>query len=157
MTATAAGTAETRVHRYSESLPCEPESAARARLLVSAALNTWSMEELAEPGALIVSEFVNNTIVHTRCRLMRVAVERRPRAQVIRIGVADRGGRLPEPRRPGDREGSGRGLLLVDALSRRWGCDRYAWGKVVWAELTMPDPHRPFPSVPLPSPQESTL
>ncbi|MFJ7949053.1 hypothetical protein ACIQ6K_36365 [Streptomyces sp. NPDC096354] len=29
----------------------------------------------------------------------------------------------------------GRGLLLVDALSDRWGTDLYHWGKQVWGEL----------------------
>ena len=26
-------------------------------------------------------------------------------------------------------------MMIVDALSRRWGCDALPTGKVVWAEL----------------------
>jgi hypothetical protein len=39
------------------------------------------------------------------------------------------------PRRPGPDTVTGRGLLLVDALTDRWGAERTGDGKVVWFEL----------------------
>mgnify|MGYP001953270455 CR=1 FL=1 len=122
---------------YSETMPCEPESARRARLLVSAALNAWGVGELDEAGRLIVSELIANSIAHTRSRAVRVVV-RRPRDSVVWIGVADRSREVPERRRASrDCEG-GRGLVVVGNLSRRWGYDLRNWGKIVWAEIMVP-------------------
>jgi anti-sigma regulatory factor (Ser/Thr protein kinase) len=120
-------------------MPCEPESARRARLLVSAALSTWGIGELIEAGVQIVAELVNNAIDHTRCRVVRVQVMR-PAEGVVRIGVADGCTDTPEMGRPDDDSEGGRGLFLVDALSWRWGYDRKCWGKIVWAELEVPAP-----------------
>jgi len=48
----------------------------------------------------------------------------------------DDGAGVPKQVTPGDDDVSGRGLLLVEALSRRWGYTRSALGgKVVWVEL----------------------
>ncbi|MFF7968304.1 ATP-binding protein [Streptomyces sp. NPDC007903] len=134
---TAAKPTATGVPGYTETVPCEPESARRARLLVSAALDTWGIGELAEVGTLIVSELISNAVSHTPCRVVRVVI-RRKTAEVIRIGVADNCRDAPEPGCPeGDSEG-GRGLLLVESLSWRWGYDLHRWGKLVWAELRVP-------------------
>ncbi|MBV9025976.1 MAG: ATP-binding protein [Streptomycetaceae bacterium] len=131
---TAARPAATGAPGYCETLPCEPESAHRARLLVSAALRAWSMGELTDMGELIVSELINNAVQHTLCRMVRILVTR-PGDGVVRIGVADRSRATPELGSPGRDSEDGRGLFLVDALSWRWGCDLKRWGKVVWAEL----------------------
>lgn len=137
MTMTAAKPTATGVPGYTETVPCEPESARRARLLVSAALDTWGIGELAEAGTLIVSELISNAVSHTRCRVVRVVI-RRETAEVIRIGVADKCRDTPEPGRPDDDSEGGRGLLLVESLSWRWGYDLHRWGKLVWAELRVP-------------------
>lgn len=137
MTMTAASPNAIGAPGYTETLPCEPESASRARLLVSAALRAWGIEELVEDATLIVSELLANTIDHTNCRTARVLVQCRP-SGVVRIGVADKSPGLPEMCTPGAEAAEGRGLLLVDALSWRWGYDRHHGGKVVWAELRVP-------------------
>ncbi|MFB7741918.1 ATP-binding protein [Streptomyces sp. NPDC056132] len=122
--------------RYTEVWPREPESAHRARLLVSARLRAWGSVELADAGMLIVSELVANAVDHTPYRLIRVVVQR-PALHLVRIGVADASRAVPELRCPGEGAERGRGLVLVDALSWRWGYDRWPWGKVVWAELRL--------------------
>lgn len=142
MTMTAARPTATGAPGYTETMPCEPESARRARLLVSVALNTWGIGELAENGVQIVAELVNNAVRHTRCRVVRVRVTR-PAEGVVRIGVADRCRDTPELGHPDDDSESGRGLSLVEALSWRWGYDRKHWGKVVWAELEAPATEAP--------------
>ncbi|MEV5953782.1 ATP-binding protein [Streptomyces sp. NPDC051987] len=134
MATTAARPTATGAPGYTETMPCEPESARRARLLVSAALNTWGIGELAEDGVQVVAELVNNAVRHTRCRVVRVRVTR-PAEGVVRIGVADSCRDTPELGNPDDDSEGGRGLFLVEALSWRWGYDRKRWGKVVWAEL----------------------
>ena len=51
------------------------------------------------------------------------------------IEVWDENAVLPDPGLPDLDDESGRGLMLVDALAERWGCDLPASGrgKVVWA------------------------
>jgi anti-sigma regulatory factor (Ser/Thr protein kinase) len=122
---------------YTETLPCEPETARRARRLVSAALNTWGIGELADAGTLIVSELVSNAIRHTSCRLVRVSV-RRVTNDLVRIGVTDKSHALPKMDLVTGGDETGRGLALVDALSHRWGYDEMRWGKTIWAELSVP-------------------
>jgi anti-sigma regulatory factor (Ser/Thr protein kinase) len=135
---TSARPTATGVPGYTETVPCEPESARRARVLVSGALNTWEMGELAEAGTLIVSELINNTVDHTRCHAVQIMVQRRT-DDVIRIGVADECRDTPKPGRPGKDSEDGRGLILVAELSWRWGYHVHRRGKLVWAELRVPD------------------
>jgi anti-sigma regulatory factor (Ser/Thr protein kinase) len=122
---------------YSETFPCEPETARRARRLVSATLDTWGIGEMADTGALIVSELVGNAVRHTPCRLIRVSV-RHVTNDLVRIGVTDKSHALPKMGPVAGGDETGRGLVLIDALSHRWGYDRKRWGKTVWAELAVP-------------------
>jgi anti-sigma regulatory factor (Ser/Thr protein kinase) len=119
---------------YSETLPREPESAGAARRLVCVALAAWGLDDLADDGALIVTELVSNTVRHARCRSIRVTVTR-PEPARVRIGVVDKSKGLPELREPCTGDESGRGLVLVGALAKDWGTDHLPWGKRVWAEL----------------------
>jgi hypothetical protein len=52
------------------------------------------------------------------------------------------GATVPLPRRTASPTGeTGRGLLLVDALTARWGTEPWPpSGKVVWAEIGLPHP-----------------
>jgi hypothetical protein len=43
----------------------------------------------------------------------------------------------PAREEPGGDAENGRGLLLVEAVSERWGHFRYQGGKVVWAALSV--------------------
>ncbi|MFD3418807.1 ATP-binding protein [Streptomyces decoyicus] len=126
---------------YRETLPCRPESAKRARLLVAAALDAWGIGELGCSGMQIVAELVNNSVNHTRSRDILVVISREGRR--VRIRVADKSRDVPVLRRPEDGSEEGRGILLVDTLSASWGYDRKPWGKVVWAELRMADASSP--------------
>ncbi|MGV9424824.1 ATP-binding protein [Streptomyces sp. NPDC003656] len=119
---------------YSETLPRKPESAATARRLVRLALTAWRLDDLADDGALIVSELVANAVRHARRLSIRVVVERvAPRT--VRVAVADFSHTLPVPCTPKDDAEAGRGLALVAMLAVNWGTDERRWGKVVWAEL----------------------
>ncbi|MET8473971.1 ATP-binding protein [Streptomyces sp. NPDC006422] len=134
MTTTTARPDATGKPGYSETLPCEPESACRARTLVSTALHAWGLAGLAEDGKLIVSELVSNVIAHTRCHVTRVAVARID-DDSVQITVADVSQRIPKVAAPSEHSRSGRGLLIVDALSDRWGYDLRRSSKVVWVQL----------------------
>ncbi|MFI8850377.1 ATP-binding protein [Streptomyces sp. NPDC053499] len=119
---------------YSETLPREPESAATARRLVRDALTAWGLNDLAEDGALAVSELVSNAVQHACRESIRVVVERTA-ARAVRVAVADFSRAKPAVREAGDGDEDGRGLFLVAALAADWGTDERRWGKVVWADL----------------------
>lgn len=119
---------------YSETLPCEAESASQARRLVGAALNTWQLSHLIDDGQLIVSELVANAVQHSRSHHVRVSLERLASGRV-RVAVSDKSQAQPAVVTPSADEESGRGLLLVGTVADDWGVDYRGWGKVVWAEL----------------------
>ncbi|MFI1020628.1 ATP-binding protein [Streptomyces olivaceus] len=84
---------------------------------------------------LCVSELLTNVINHVGEDVPVVLRLSRTRDHV-RLEVTD-----PEPRawlapcRPGVAEEGGRGLLLLDAVSLRWGVEQGLGGKTVWCEL----------------------
>ncbi|NIY65003.1 ATP-binding protein [Streptomyces malaysiensis] len=113
-----------------------PESAEAARKLVRAALAAWGQEGLIEDAALVITELVSNTVDHARLESIRVVVTR-PSEKFVRLGVVDRSRNVPYLRTDSNGDNTrGRGLLLVDTLTDRWGTDRYRWGKQVWGEMT---------------------
>jgi anti-sigma regulatory factor (Ser/Thr protein kinase) len=119
---------------YSENLPCTAESAETARGLVRIALAVWGLETLADDAALVVTELVANAARHTSSRLIRVAVNRLGEDTVL-IAVVDKNKAPVVRRSPHEDDTTGRGLVLVDALTAHWGVTTTPWGKRVWAEL----------------------
>jgi serine/threonine-protein kinase RsbW len=101
--------------------------------LVRIVLSVWGLDDLAEDGALVVTELVANAAQHTDGELIRVSVNR-PEPGLVRIDVADRSRVMPRPREAGADDEGGRGLALVDALTTRWGTEALAQGKRVWGE-----------------------
>jgi anti-sigma regulatory factor (Ser/Thr protein kinase) len=70
---------------------------------------------------LLASELVTNAVVHG--------------APPVEITVGDAHPDVPQPRHAMREDEHGRGLLLVDRLSDRWGVDAHPPGKSVWFEL----------------------
>lgn len=119
---------------YTQSFPREGESAALARRLVTAALDTWHLPELADIATLVVTELVANAVNHARGSTIRVTVTR-VTDRVVRIAVVDKDRNEPQMRAAGPDDERGRGLAIVDAMSARWGVDLLRWGKRVWADV----------------------
>ncbi|MFD5915632.1 ATP-binding protein [Kitasatospora sp. NPDC058201] len=94
-------------------------------------------ERFLGTGRLLVTELVTNAVVHgtpigRRVRLVLHVDRRRPRIEVHDA----RGERGPVFRAASGEDESGRGILLVKLLARRWGCcPRDGVGKIVWAEV----------------------
>ena len=103
----------------------------QARRFVAGALPT-SEPELSETAQLVVTELATNAVSHAKSAFS-VAVSFRP--EVMRIAVRDAGPDDPIPRRPPAEATSGRGLLVVEAVARRWGVRRLPRGKAVWVEI----------------------
>ncbi|MFI6287407.1 ATP-binding protein [Streptomyces sp. NPDC051018] len=126
----------------SQTFPCQPSAAETGRKLVQNVLDAWRLDELADRAALIVTELIANATKHTPCHDIRLTVGR-PSASRVRVSVVDwEPERLPVAGLADHGDESGRGLLLIDAVSDCWGydlhgSDRCPWGKEVWAELRL--------------------
>ena len=111
-----------------------------ARLHTRLVLHEWQQSSLIDTAELVACELVTNAITATRARDCSCPVRLRLASDGSRalILVSDSS---PHPPRQinsaGDIE-SGRGLLLVEALSSSWGwyaTREYGITKTVWAEL----------------------
>ncbi|MDX2802665.1 ATP-binding protein [Streptomyces scabiei] len=126
---------------YSETHPRTKETAPVARSLTRTACATWGLsDEVTEAAALVMAELLANAVLHASGPAVRLIVDR-PADDRVHLAVVDRAPhRTPELGEPGSGDTSGRGLVLVEALSDRWGYDRLGphlspWGKRCWAEL----------------------
>ncbi|MFH8987141.1 ATP-binding protein [Streptomyces sp. NPDC017940] len=121
--------------RQSVTLVSEAAAVPVARQIVRKACAEWGMDQgAAETGTLLISEIVTNAVRHGHSHSVRVIAEQ-PRPDRLRVAVVDKSRRMPELRIVGPDAIGGRGLLLIDALSDRWGADLLPWGKRVWAEV----------------------
>jgi len=110
-----------------------------ARLHACHVLAEWGLTVFSESAGLLISELVTNAI-----QISHVAEQDAPvrlwlvsdRAQLV-IFVWDASPLPPVPGDVGEDAESGRGLLIVQAVSARWGWDfpPGMGGKVVWAVL----------------------
>ena len=115
-------------------LPTAP-GVARGHVRVIA--REWGLTDLADTAELLVSELVTNA-VQASAKLRTVGPPvihlwvTSDRASVV-IHVWDASGDMPVRRATDELdEDGGRGLLLVETLSKDWGAYTKAEGKVVW-------------------------
>ncbi|GAA4921622.1 ATP-binding protein [Streptomyces coeruleoprunus] len=96
-------------------------------------LASWGMTGVAEAAELALTELATNVVRHVPGRWAGTIILRGQ--GVLRVEVSDRDERPALPARPYDglSEG-GRGLLLVEAVTDRWGVTRLPDGKTVWFE-----------------------
>lgn len=115
-------------------LDAVPDSAGAARRFVQDVLAAWDCDDPDGTAVLLTSEVVSNAVRHAADELgidLRLDLA----DDVLRVEVHDGGAGDPQLQHPPHGSLGGRGLLLVDALARRWGADRDSTGKVVWFEL----------------------
>ena len=134
------------LHSHLE-LRAVPASVRSARLHARNLLHEWRLGCLADTAELLVSEMITNAVRASA----RIADQQRetgqaPRAQRIRLWLtSDRGSVLiqvwdgdhhhPVRQDVGPDAETGRGLLLIEALSTQWGfyVPDGGDGKIVWA------------------------
>ena len=119
-------------------LPHAPASASLARrVLIEELRSAGVARATVSDAALVVSELVGNAVRHAGPLpggMLRA--EWTVRGTTIDIAVTDGGSRArPRALHPDERSTGGRGLSIVEALSRAWGTRRARDGLTVWASL----------------------
>jgi serine/threonine-protein kinase RsbW len=89
-----------------------------------------------ETAALLATELAANAVQHSDAAEYTIDVDVDIDLRRVHVEVGDSDDRFPlRPlREPADAD-NGRGLLLVDSLSSRWGVRSNEPGKTVWFEL----------------------
>src|SRR5262249_50878230 len=116
--------------------PNQNTTPAAVRSLVRSAMAAWQLEDLVANAVLLADELAGNAVRHARTPLTLRASRT---AGSVRAAVDDRCRAPPAPIPPGAEGAGGRGILLVDALSSRWGFEIHEDGKTVWFELDTAD------------------
>jgi hypothetical protein len=120
-----------------------PNAPSYGRLLIQCSLRGWGIAHMIDEAQLVISELLTNavkasaelTTIQIRLAVIEgtsLVIEVRdcnPEPPVLKDGSSDNEG--------------GRGLMIVDALSERWGYYHPTHRrKAVWAELLIPLPTR---------------
>lgn len=124
-------------------LPCAPASVAVARRRLTAELRAAGIFDAAvTDAALVVSELLSNAILHAHpLPGARLQVTWVLNDGVIEVAVSDGGAATrPHATHASVSALGGRGLGIVEHLSRAWGVRSDEHGLTVWAVL--PAPHR---------------
>ena len=113
-------------------LPTMPDAVPAARELLREVLSGTPLERRLDDGELALSELVTNGVLHGRDPLsVRLVLAE----DVLRAEVADANPVSPSFSMLDQTAVTGRGLLLISAVSDRWGVEPSPTGKVVWFEL----------------------
>jgi anti-anti-sigma factor len=119
-------------------LPREPTAPARARAEVRRTLGDQLAKSALEAVTLLTSELVTNAVIHPQ-QLQRdvITLKTTSYPDRVRVEVSDSGTGFDPTGERLPRETGGRGLVLVDAIARRWGTRRSdPEGRfTVWFEL----------------------
>ncbi|MEV6808072.1 SpoIIE family protein phosphatase [Streptomyces sp. NPDC051129] len=122
--------------------PGDPESLARARHMIRAAVRAWGAGERADEIELVADELTTNSLLYTEGSAIVTLRAPEGAERRLRVEVEDCSSALPRRRDAGESGASGRGLLLVDRLADDWGVEARGGGKAVWCEFRLP-PGRP--------------
>lgn len=111
----------------------EPTAVRAARRSVGEFLDDFD-DDTCERALLCTSELVTNAIEHGEPPVVLHVAANGDRS--VRIEVHDASDRPLRPRHPSAAGLRGRGLLVVDRCTDRWGVHADREGKTVWCELS---------------------
>ena len=128
-------------------LPAASDAPRRARHWALATVRSWDEAAVDDADlSLVVSELVANAVLHGAGPVDVSLVPVLPtRVRVEVRSVSDATAVTARPQ-PSDAL-SGRGLVIVDAVSRSWGAETAGERLTVWAELGVADQGRVRPCV----------
>jgi anti-sigma regulatory factor (Ser/Thr protein kinase) len=119
-----------------------PTAPSVARGHVRAIAIEWGLPELADTAELLISELVTNAVQAsqrlntTGTPVMHLWVTS-DGATTLVLHVWDASPQMPAVQDVAADDDHGRGLFLVETLSKDWGSYHKAGGKVVWAMITV--------------------
>jgi anti-sigma regulatory factor (Ser/Thr protein kinase) len=115
-------------------------SARHLRRILRLYLTGTGLLDVANAAELALTELVANVVRHVPGRRCRVCFLIRPGG--VRVEIADSCPRLPVPATGDALAEGGRGLLLVEAFTDRWGVEPRSdgTGKTVWFECLAETP-----------------
>jgi hypothetical protein len=117
----------------SQMLDREPVASQEARRLVTRACAEWQLDAITPTAQLVVTELVNNAVLHTGDRFLVTATLT---DHGLHIAVRDTSQQPPRVRTPEKVDVyGGKGMTLVEAFAHSWGTTVVSDGKVVWADL----------------------
>ncbi len=85
-------------------------------------------------AVLVASELVTNAVMHGEPPIT-LSADWDGQSMLLRVSDGSPDINAVRVRRSGPEVMGGRGLLLVESVSRRWGVSEHRDGKSVWAEL----------------------
>ncbi|MEV0787481.1 ATP-binding protein [Streptomyces sp. NPDC050423] len=111
-------------------------SARHLRRILRLYLNGWGLAGVADSAELALTELIANVVRHVPGRRCQTFIFRLPGGDGVRVEVADGCPRLPRVVEGDVLDEGGRGLLLVGAVTDKWGVEvrRDGGGKAVWFE-----------------------
>jgi anti-sigma regulatory factor (Ser/Thr protein kinase) len=116
-----------------------PTAPGCGRAWTSQILREWQLTHLIDSAQLITSELLTNAIQASRAVIEAASVRLWLLSDTVRVVILvwDASPKLPVHMSSGDEAETGRGLLLVEAISDQWGSypARDEGGKFVWALL----------------------
>ncbi|WP_346387359.1 ATP-binding protein [Nocardioides sp.] len=123
----------------------DPRASSAARRFLRGKLVEWDVgEDVSDNALLCLSELVTNAVIHAGTSSeLRATLEE----GALTVVVRDLGGLGPNETDDAEPAADldplrvyGRGLMLVEALSDRWGSERDATGTTVWFALELDGP-----------------
>ena len=120
---------------YRAAFAMSEHSARHLRRILRLYLTGWGLLDVADAAELALTELIANVVRHVPGRLCQTFIFRLPDGGV-RVEVADGRAELPCVTAGDALDEDGRGMLLVDAVTDRWGVElrRDGAGKTVWFE-----------------------
>jgi len=117
-------------------LPAFPEAVRAARRWTRETLEDWQLTKPTRTIEQLVSELLTNSIEHASTTSVGICLILTDAAVLIEVNDSD-AARLPTRKSPSLNDTSGRGLLIVEELSDRWGVQVSDHGKTVWCEVAI--------------------
>ncbi|MFE0647398.1 ATP-binding protein [Streptomyces sp. NPDC059534] len=115
---------------YRMSFTVGEHSAGHMRRILRMFLTRWELDHLADAATLALTELVANVVRHVPGRRCALLILREPEG--LRVEVTDGVAGAVRARAAGPLDEGGRGLVLVETVTDRWGVDERADGKTVW-------------------------
>jgi anti-sigma regulatory factor (Ser/Thr protein kinase) len=120
-----------------------PNAPSYGRLLVQRSLKAWGIAHMIDEAQLVTSELLTNAVkASAELTTIQIRLVILGGTSLI-IEVQDSNPEPPILKDVASDDEGGRGLMIVDALSERWGYYHPTHrSKAVWAELLIPLPTR---------------